>query len=536
MGARTPTKKLFVIILKNIDQDNFKNPITMDKDAPKDTTLGLPTPTSNLFPALSPRTYMDRCPNDGIHLSMSDVKEEAREEGDTDSIVDTAECLNLEEAAQEAFWDRVAVLVKDELGGIESDVLENDVFKLQKGDKTLSFPKPPSNWTLLPPKEGTGEPRFSQVDIPGGWTEFSFRLKFIKGDKKKNISVMYSHHALLSGARPVPVDESGSHLINGRDFRYRSWMGSDTADLTWKPVQSNWSRKNPFPHERGSRLDYDLLKNLRMKKSTTILCCDALFFYHLILPFANPKVNPITTEGGAEMEDPRMPYYSEVERFTAKYAAHLGMEGSYYGHSFIQPQIPELAQFNFVLIRDGVFGSSKGSIHLRWKEGDAMFNSVISSVMTYTRFLQIKHTLKLNDNGAWSKDPCKTIDMIFKAIVHNTKAISKYVDSDQCVDETTFGHVGYGPPKAGVMRCLIGKKKDKGGQTVLSADVGRNRVCAYTHWHKLQEKPEDWKRQGCCEIRHISETLKCMVIGGGGDNNTKKLLRETPHITADNYF
>lgn len=234
-----------------------------------------------------------------------------------------------------------------------------------------------------------------------------------------------------------------------------------------------------------------------------------------------------------------MPYYSEVERFTNKYAAGLGMGGSY-GHSFSVPKIPELVKFDMTLIRDGVLGGSKGAVHLRWKEDDALFNKEIAETMTHTRWLQLKRTYKLNDNDFDKSvsDPCKKFDYIYRTIVHNTNVLSKYADSDLCMDETTFGHAGYGPSGTGVMRRLIGKKVTKGGQTVLCSDVGRNRVRAYTHRHKCHEGPVDWGREGSCETRRIVEALDQMVIS---DNQhfvyrPKGIFRGKPHITADNYF
>ena len=501
-----------------------------------DYALLSPVPTTLFQDAEpEPRSYMERAPDDGVQLLMADVDEAAQEEGDTDSTADAEDCTMLEDAAQEAFWDRVGVLVKTE-DDVETDVLENDFFKFERGNETLSFPKPPREWTATAPKEGTGEPEFCEVDNPGKWSQFTFRPKFIKGDKKKNIPAKYANHTLPTGARPVPKDESGDRKINGWGFQYEGWVGKETADLSWQPICSGASRENPFPPERRSFLDYGLLKQLGTKKQM-IVNCDALFFYQLLLPFGDPKKKTtMITESGEQMEDPRMPYYSEVERFTAKYAAILGMGGSY-GHHFVAPRIPELAKFDCILIRDGVLGGSKGSIHLRWKPDDALYNSDIAGAMTHTRFLQIKRTFKLNDNDATSKDPCKKFDYIYRTIVHNTNALSKYADSDQCLDETTFGHAGYGPSGTGVMRRLIGKKVNKGGQTVLCADVSRNRVRAYTHRHKCHEKPKDWNREGCCELRRIAEALKGMVIAGEGNCvDGKALFRGMPHLTGDNYF
>jgi hypothetical protein len=118
--------------------------------------------------------------------------------------------------------------------------------------------------------------------------------------------------------------------------------------------------------------------------------------------------------------------------------------------------------------------------------------------MRHTRFLQLKRTYKLNDDDfdASNKDPRKKFDYIYTCIIHNTNVLTKYADSDQCMDETTFGHAGYGPKGAGVMGRLIGKKVAKGGQTVLCSDVGRNRVRAYSHRHKCHTfLGKEWGRE-----------------------------------------
>jgi hypothetical protein len=93
-----------------------------------------------------------------------------------------------------------------------------------------------------------------------------------------------------------------------------------------------------------------------------------------------------------------MPFYSKVENYTAKYAAGLGLGGSY-GHIFTPPKIQELLKFDMTLVRDGVLGGSKGSIHLRWDHNDALYREEdIAESMRHVRFLQLKRTYKLNDD------------------------------------------------------------------------------------------------------------------------------------------
>jgi hypothetical protein len=85
------------------------------------------------------------------------------------------------------------------------------------------------------------------------------------------------------------------------------------------------------------------------------LNCDALLFYQqLTLPLGDPWKNKL--EGA--LKDPRIPFFSEVEKFTNKYAP--GHEPRrLYGHLFFQvSNISELWQFDMILIYDGVRGGS----------------------------------------------------------------------------------------------------------------------------------------------------------------------------------
>jgi hypothetical protein len=98
--------------------------------------------------------------------------------------------------------------------------------------------------------------------------------------------------------------------------------------------------------------------------------------------------------------------------------------------------------------------------------------------------------------------------------VHNTNALTKYADIYQCLDETTWGYGGFGEAGSGVVSRLMGKKKNKGGQTVLSTDVGRKRVRFFTHRHKLHTKPEGWTREGHCEMKRVIAMTQSLLITG----------------------
>ena len=75
---------------------------------------------------------------------------------------------------------------------------------------------------------------------------------------------------------------------------------------------------------------------------------------------------------------------------------------------------------------------------------------------------------------------------MYRTLVHNVNFISLYSESDQCGDETTWGHGGYGEAGSGLVGSIMGKPGvSKGGQRVIISDVNRMWPRAYMHWHKL---------------------------------------------------
>jgi hypothetical protein len=92
---------------------------------------------------------------------------------------------------------------------------------------------------------------------------------------------MYSHHSLPNGARPVPKNEEG-HII------YQGWDPKEGADLAWVNVSSGANKKVPFPNERKAQLDYELLGKLGVNRNS-IIKCDSLLFYSLVLPLGDPE-------------------------------------------------------------------------------------------------------------------------------------------------------------------------------------------------------------------------------------------------------
>jgi hypothetical protein len=231
----------------------------------------------------------------------------------------------------------VLVKIEDDVDHLVKDS-ERNMYRLEGLESGTSYAKPPEDWKP-PAVLAEGEPAFSNVDNPGGWGPFTFRHVLsrengkekskLKGPKKKG-PAMYSHYELPSGCRPVPSNKDGFRMINGWEFHYKEWV----------PYLGNLYRggattENPYPEERKGHLDYGLLKKLGLNKRR-IMSGDAFFFYQLLFLLGDPRGNVIDKD--TSEIDPRAPYYSETERFTQKYAAEIGMRGSY-GHQFTQPKV-----------------------------------------------------------------------------------------------------------------------------------------------------------------------------------------------------
>jgi hypothetical protein len=78
----------------------------------------------------------------------------------------------------------------------------------------------------------------------------------------------YAHHSLPTGARPMPVNPEGKRVVNGWEFHYEKWNSPDQASDTPNfKSQSGATSTNPFPDNRKGRLDYELLKKMKLTKS-----------------------------------------------------------------------------------------------------------------------------------------------------------------------------------------------------------------------------------------------------------------------------
>lgn len=202
-------------------------------------------------------------------------------------------------------------------------------------------------------------------------------------------------------------------------------------------------------------LDADLLARMGLTK-VRMQEGDALFFYQLLLPICDPKRSGIK-------DDPRKAFYSDVTSFTNAYACDEGFISGQYGHQMKPVRFDEIVHFDGVVIRDGVLGGSRGALYRRWMKGCSMYDRVISESLSHTRFLQIKRVLKLCNNNKAPKrgqpgyDPAYKYDMIYDAIVSNCNEMTRKADLDQCGDETSCAHSGYGEAGSGILERRKGK-------------------------------------------------------------------------------
>ena len=172
----------------------------------------------------------------------------------------------------------------------EGNVTNIEMTNLMKGNVKIA--KPPSDWSAPVPQEARGERKFEDVDNPGSWPQYCYRPVF----NGRSTAAKYKHHALPTGAMPVPKIAEGIRKSNGWEFHYNGWTNSGPSH--WHGATTT----NMFPTKMDGCLDADVLKKMGLNKST-------LFFLQLILPICNPALSGIK-------DDPRMSYYHDVETHT----------------------------------------------------------------------------------------------------------------------------------------------------------------------------------------------------------------------------
>jgi hypothetical protein len=429
-------------------------------------------------------SYLTRLAGRQDHgVNLTNVFEEAAEVGDGgDSDAEGDDARDHDVALTASLFDRMSLL--EETAAVE-DAIDNSVVLASAGRLStapsreihVNIPDTPTDWQPPTQKVDKGEPAFVEVDNPGGWSQFVFRPEFGTTAPKQ-----YKRHSMPTGAQPVPVNPDGKRIVDDWEFFYNGWDEGGDGNGGREGATS----EDMFPESRKGELDGNLLETLGLTKERMV-DGDALFFHQLLLPMCDPKMSGIAA-------DPRKAFYSQVETFSNLYAIHIGLGGSY-GHKFKNIVLDELVHFDGVVIRDGVKGGSNGAIYRRWMDG-ADYDALVQGSITHTRWLQIKRVMKLNNNqtspkrGEEGYDPAFKFDMLYDVLISNLNAVTKYAESDQCGDETTWGHGGYGEAGSGLAGRIMGKPGiTRGGQIVIISDVSRCRPRAYVHRHKLHERP-----------------------------------------------
>jgi len=217
--------------------------------------------------------------------------------------------------------------------------------------------------------------------------------------------------------------------------------------LYLRSFRNGATTENPFPNQRQGLLDKEKLRKLdltasRMKND------DALFWLQLLLPITDPKIT--------STDDPRMAFYTEVEKFTSIYAASMGAGGTY-GHNLKPMRAAELLQFHAAVIRDGVHGGSDGGLFRRWDSTTSTYDSELAGAISLSHWRQIKRYIKLNNNftspkkGEPGYDPAYKFDFILKVLIGRVNALTLKAEDDQCGDEMTWGFMGYGESGSGLV-------------------------------------------------------------------------------------
>src|SRR5210317_1896359 len=459
-------------------------------------------------------------------------------DGDNDSVASNAEEFELfasntdETLASRFLFAKQCDADKEEENDYVHKNIIQDKLVLQEGlDADVSVREIPKSWVPPTADLEAGEPHYVQVDNPGRWPRYVYQPRF-SGSKTQN-NKKFLYHSQYSGARVVPEttmeDGTKKRIIKGWEFHYQNVdpIGDGTA-------RGGATTQEMFPDSRKGSMDVEVLKRCGLS-SERMINQDAMFWFQILLPFGDP------TKSGVAGGDPRLPFYSDVVRFTDIYRAVNGIGGTY-GNKVHPVQLPEIIRYHGALIRDGVKGESDGGIHRRWDQSSSSFDFDIAQAMTLTRFRQIKRILKLNNNyesprrGEEGYDPAYKFTKIYDVCVHNTNAVTKTADLDLCGDESTWGFMGYGEYGSGLVSGIIGKPGvSRGGQFVIVSDAYSFRPRAIIHRHKLHHRPPGFKAEGPNEVRMVADLLEAMVRRDDG-SNPRGIFTSYPHMTWDNYF
>ena len=335
--------------------------------------------------------------------AIGDSEEEQSDYEDDNSETDDEYDADFEDMQHEL--DNLAIL-DDSPNGYSTDAEEPVMFGAPVG--WIPTTNNPEDYSAEPTPANIrrGQPSsFQDVDNPGNWSEFTYQAKF----GKQGNGLKYQYHCLPTGVTPVPVGEDGrrtqKHLIGRKsqkqdagefEFHYNGWEKEGTQFC------SGNTRENPFPEVSKGSLCGSTLARLGLTKERMMEADgapDALWFWQALLPIHDIKRTGIEN-------DPRIPFYHKVEKWSNSYASNELDIGNGYGHSFKNVTIDEMVKWDGVVVMDGALGGSRGAILRRFddsREDNLSYNKFIASAFTKTRFLEVKRVIKLCDNSTAPK-------------------------------------------------------------------------------------------------------------------------------------
>jgi hypothetical protein len=185
-----------------------------------------------------------------------DNANEVGDGGTSDAEGEGYKCvLSFKDGMKEGELKRLCFDANEIESSVEVD--DNDAFVCEVKDNTSNSslygappgwpaPSAPDDWNPNI-NINCGEPRFEDVDNPGGWSNYTFRPMFEPRGGK------YICHAMPAGAVPVPINAlMEKREAGGYEFLYKGWKEENP---TRENCRFGAIRENLFPADRDVTLD-----------------------------------------------------------------------------------------------------------------------------------------------------------------------------------------------------------------------------------------------------------------------------------------
>ena len=143
-------------------------------------------------------------------------------------------------------------------------------------------------------------------------------------------------------------------------------LHSDSVDLRRSATASIRNENVEYEDNRGEFKGYVQLTN---RGSVGVLGAASVFGSSEVTSSSDHGINdvkiPRPPSDYVEPPDPRVPYFTQVKRFT-NVSKLSTRKGATYGHRWKLTTSSQLVHFYGILLRDGVKGGTQGAIHIRW--------------------------------------------------------------------------------------------------------------------------------------------------------------------------